>query len=74
MERQECEEKILELMKQIKKVADEYCGKVTQLSMAIMEKGSMFAYNTDAHKGGDKPIDLYFRGEKRGDPDGEHKG
>lgn len=74
MEREECEKKILELMKQIKKVAEEYYGGATHLSMAILEKGSMFAYNTDSHKGGDKPIDVYFCEEKAGEKDGEHQG
>lgn len=74
MERQECEEKIIELMKQIKEVANEYCGHATQLSIAIMERGSMFVYNTDAHKGGDKPIDAYVSAKERGEQDGEHKG
>lgn len=60
MEREECEKKILELMKQIKEVSEEYYGGATHLSMAIFEKGSMFAYNTDSHRGGDKPIDVYF--------------
>lgn len=67
MERKECEKKITELLKQIKEVADEYYGGATHLSIAIFEEGSMFAYNPDAHKGGDKPIDVYFRGEERGE-------
>jgi len=61
MERKECEEKILELMKQIKKVAEEYYGGATYLSFTIFEDGTMLAFNEDSYQDGEKPIDVCFR-------------
>lgn len=67
MEREECEKKILELMKQIKKVANEYYGGGAYLSISIFEDGKMIAFNEDSYNDGEKPIDVYFRGEERGE-------
>ena len=74
MERQECEEKIIELMKQIKAVANEYYGGDTYLSFTIFEDGTMLAFNDDSYNDGDKPIDAYVSAKERGEQDGEHKG
>lgn len=61
MTREECEEKVLEHLKQIREITREYTHRDCYVSMVLSENGIIAAYNDDTFKGDMKyPFEIHY--------------